>query len=660
MTKFGATSVIFFLAALPAPASQPSSDVSDSPVWATYKTALYNLRATLSTLSASGRLTEEYPRQGTANDEFIYRITAIAKGDLDYLEATVENDMEPAKQGLKIIYSKTADQNYVMSRRPGDKEFALTYRGRSYDPLAMAFGKYRAGYIDAGISLHNLPVETLISQHSFVLRSIETVNVGDRMLTKFTFTSRYSNDAQTPLSGWWTVSPSEGWVVKQYEVKRGEDYTAGFKGQTVYRRLASGLFAPRLVEAFYWDKELKWNFAFEFSEFKTDELPDFNELMKLNGLNDGLNRKHSSGGKLGGIKYFAISAIALILGLAAFALGKRLNRGGAASSTRAFTLIELLVVIVIIAVLIAILLPAVQAAREAARRARCTSNLKQLGLAVHTYATACGVIVPGRIWGQNLKGCNSQEVLGKCQNTTAFTLLMPFMELSALGNAFNFSLGPEGGFPAGLLANTTVMTSRLGIMQCPSDRAEGFAFKAVGTQGFQISRGNYAMNWGNGMWLQVSMGRVSPGLQVGSPFGHEGGKTFAAITDGISQTVFLSEVLQGRGDDIRGVHWFPMSGASMYMTRFQPNQFRDFIGSSDNKDALLNPYCVDDPGRNMPCLGDDTNFRTYAGARSLHSGGVMVLMGDGSVKFVRNSISGRLWVAVNSTDGGEVLDSDTY
>jgi prepilin-type N-terminal cleavage/methylation domain-containing protein/prepilin-type processing-associated H-X9-DG protein len=334
------------------------------------------------------------------------------------------------------------------------------------------------------------------------------------------------------------------------------------------------------------------------------------------------------------------------------------------TSRRAFTLIEVLVVISIVGILVALLLPAIQAARESARRVQCTNNLRQFGLAIHAYSSSYNVIVPGRIWAPGVSGCNQQVVFGECQDSTWFALLLSCLEQRAMYDAYNFNLGADGLFPLGLFANSTVMVARIGVAVCPSDTQSTFQFatgKAMSAP--PLSRGNYAANWGNGIWLQLDMGFMPPLLQLRSPFGHIGNISLSAVTDGLSSTVFLSEILQGSRFDGRGLVWSPMSGSCLFMTRFTPNGFRDIAAANqggDSEDALLNPYCDNDPGRGLPCIGDDAILRTFAGSRSRHPGGVNSLLGDGSVRFVKNTINHPTWIAINSISGGEVVSGESY
>jgi prepilin-type N-terminal cleavage/methylation domain-containing protein/prepilin-type processing-associated H-X9-DG protein len=336
---------------------------------------------------------------------------------------------------------------------------------------------------------------------------------------------------------------------------------------------------------------------------------------------------------------------------------------------RAFTLIELLVVIAIIAVLIALLLPAVQAAREAARRIQCTNNIKQLGLAVHNYHDINNAFPPGRIWN----GVNWKSIFSGDQNTTWFCLMLPMFEQGNLANAFNYSLGAEGpvlgatNIPA-LDANSTVSSTKLAVFQCPSDRINSFiinpnyAGPKYGNPPFVYTKGNYVVSWGNTGWGQNLSGTYTSQYQQ-SAFGHQMNINMARITDGSSNTVFMAEVLQGAQYDVRGMMWSSIPGGASFMTRFTPNAFKDYLNVVNGGDYLNNKptlFCTPEPVLGLPCVPNASDEDAFAGARSRHPGGINVMMGDGSVRFLKNSISAPIWIGLNTINGGEVISADSF
>ncbi len=371
-----------------------------------------------------------------------------------------------------------------------------------------------------------------------------------------------------------------------------------------------------------------------------------------------------------------------------------------------FTLIELLVVIAIIAVLIALLLPAVQAAREAARRAQCTNNLKQLGLAIANYESGNNCLPSGSIFGVGIGTCTSPSFGNGCQNTPWFILMLPFIEQGPLFNAFNASIGMEGimtpGYPAGFIINSTVSISRIPSFQCPSDIPQTFSYQAAVANSaplpplpWQPTKGNYGINWGNTNYGQgVFDTNIPRSVFLQSPFGVATTGTgpitirIASFTDGTSNTHVAAELLQGAPDDIRGTIWVTNPGAGTYMTRFTPNGYQDYIPlfpayaaqvsagvlAFDNADNLPSwggsgigtspptpgTLCDSQPVQQLRCNNQGSEGMEFTGTRSRHPGGVNALFGDGSVHFIKNSISPLTWVQLGSIAGGEVISSDSY
>ncbi|MBX6312848.1 MAG: DUF1559 domain-containing protein [Isosphaeraceae bacterium] len=331
-----------------------------------------------------------------------------------------------------------------------------------------------------------------------------------------------------------------------------------------------------------------------------------------------------------------------------------------------FTLIELLVVIAIIGVLIALLLPAVQAAREAARRAQCTNNLKQLGLALHNYHDTVGALP----WGHGPLGCNDWNYLA---------LMLPYLEQVALYNSLNFGRrdGVNGFACAGHAVNTTATRTSLSVAVCPSDNAN----RLTSPDG-RLSY--YANSGSTPVFFTTTTNGLPNGLFGSVP--ETGPISFSSITDGTSNTAALSERVMGIGqyDQRVAVDYgtptatFSAIGTVDPMTSPEPFRSACLAKGDPRKPGVAlgtgratgvvwhmgNPnsgrYNHVMAPNTWSCVETGGNSNGAMTASSRHPGVVNVLMGDGSVRAIKNSIAIAIWWAIGSRNGGEVVSSDAF
>jgi prepilin-type N-terminal cleavage/methylation domain-containing protein/prepilin-type processing-associated H-X9-DG protein len=345
---------------------------------------------------------------------------------------------------------------------------------------------------------------------------------------------------------------------------------------------------------------------------------------------------------------------------------------------RGFTLIELLVVIAIIAVLIALLLPAVQAAREAARRSQCINNLKQLALGVHNYESNNQCLPPAGTT------CGAQRYSMKAR-------ILPFLEQQQVFNAFNFSLIPYQWNGSGTInsscnginyvddyvygksANATAGSARISSFLCPSDpNPANTGTNTVNGFPYPVAASNYPTNDGTE--------RRYTGSKTNGPAWFTGGDgnvgiivTLSSVIDGTHGTAIFSEFVKGRsGANLPGLSlvWTnptnPGQGGSV-----QGDSLACQSSTTINWDYKGEYWNYQDAGRggtyqhtNLPntksCNAGGWGYDGEIAASSYHSGGVNVAMLDGTVRFIKNSVSRTIWYAIGTINLGEVVSEDSY
>lgn len=320
-----------------------------------------------------------------------------------------------------------------------------------------------------------------------------------------------------------------------------------------------------------------------------------------------------------------------------------------------FTLVELLVVIAIIGILIALLLPAVQAAREAARRSACVNNLKQFGLALHNFENINRVFPPS-IGGPVGSGLRTEW--------SAQALLLPYLEQGSLYAGIDFTKNYNDVY---LPDGTRLSAHRVPVYVCPSEiRAEVRRVNGIDAH-FPL---NYGVNVGTWfVWDPVTQRGGDGAFQ---PFK---GTSVAEFIDGLSQTIAAAEVKAYtpyyRNAAINPPPAVPANPSHVcgfggqFQTESGHTEWVDGKAHQAGVTATFTPntriQCVvngktyDVDWTNQREGGSNTVPTTAAvTARSYHPGIVNVLMADGSVRNVAETVDLGVWRALATRNGREV------
>jgi len=309
------------------------------------------------------------------------------------------------------------------------------------------------------------------------------------------------------------------------------------------------------------------------------------------------------------------------------------------------SLVELLVVIAIVGTLVGLLLPAVQSAREAARRSACSSNLRQIGLAILGHESAKRRLPAGYV-SQAGRTPIDPDSRDRPPGTGWGMLAAPYLEEAAAFAAYD----PAADLGVGALANRSVVAASPAVFRCPSDGGPRDPFELLDesggphSSGAVLGRSSYVGNAGQDEpWdepLESWEGHAT------GPLYRNSWLTVSRITDGLSKTVFLGEHSQRKSQKA----WAgTVPGGWSHPTP----EFIAKAGSEAEGAATLvlvhSGPSADDPKIHPPNDPVGHVCQMYAD----HPGGCNVAFGDASVTFIGNTIDPRVWAALATIAGGE-------
>lgn len=338
---------------------------------------------------------------------------------------------------------------------------------------------------------------------------------------------------------------------------------------------------------------------------------------------------------------------------------------------RGMTMVEILVAVSIVGILAALLIPAVVAVRESGRKAYCLNNLHQIGLALDGFEAASKQFPPAA--PGVISTSNGKSGVRVPREHSPQLQLLDYLDADVVARSANLTLKHDQGDAP---ENATAMSVHLGVFVCPSETSP-LVTGPTGPVSYRANLGPSPYVWDDNAFGDF-------------PWGGRGAFVYGRalrpgdFKDGLSNTVMMSEKLMGDGrKDVfspRRDYWcaglpgprYPSADALVAICSKPPSADPPHVSSSGNSwysgwlgDTLYN-HTVTPNSRVPGCKVNGTspnpelsgNFGGVFGASSMHGGGVHCLMGDGAVRFVKDSISLSVWRAISTRSGGETLSDD--
>ena len=340
---------------------------------------------------------------------------------------------------------------------------------------------------------------------------------------------------------------------------------------------------------------------------------------------------------------------------------------------RGFTLVELLVVIAIIGILIALLLPAVQAAREAARRMQCTNNLKQIGLALHNYHDACQTFPPGALQTP----LSTKPSVSTAPGSHNWKIdILPYIELGTIYSSLNFSgVFFSKGMPEGSANYKALNRAVISAYRCPSDAADPFydGDAQIFNSGLNGSDPCAVLMLANYIGIAGAYPDPAERTHTVQLFGHgyisnAGGlcmnesKTFSHIIDGTSHVMFVAEQSGLIGTNkvfARSAYGGGWTGGAADITGYRSNEMSlERLISLGQTGTGTNVYAIGLTTVMYAINSSSTTtysnqvYRNNTILNAEHSGGINSLMGDGSVRFLSETMDFALVRQLACADDG--------